>query len=338
MNPRARLVLRGTVSVALLVAVATVLDPAAVGARLAGLRLGWVAAALAVTVVQVVLSAWRWRYTAGRLGLHLPLHRAVAEYYLATFLNQVLPGGVGGDVARAWRHASAHEGSGGEAVSAVVLERVSGQVIMTGVAVLSGLVLVSAGLTRLPTPGAAGGLVLTVAVAAGVLAAPPMARRLGRLPVLGQALAHARTALLGRALPVQLLTSLLVVGSYLAVFVLGARSLGVETPTTALLPLVAPVLVTMLVPVTVAGWGLREGAAAALWATAGLSPADGVAISVAYGLLVLVSSLPGAGLLALIPLGRRRSGDPGRRPGPAPAGRGAPGAGAPRRGGRSAEG
>ena len=337
MNPRVRLVLRGTVSVALLVAVATVLDPAAVGARLAGLRPGWVAAALAVTVVQVVLSAWRWRYTAGRLGLHLPLRRAVAEYYLATFLNQVLPGGVGGDIARAWRHAS-HEGSGGEAVSAVVLERVSGQVVMTGVAVLSGLVLVSAGLARLPTPGAAGVLVLTVAVAAGVLAAPPMARRLGRLPVLGQALAHARTALLGRALPVQLLTSLVVVGSYLAVFVLGARSLGVETPTAALLPLVAPVLVTMLVPVTVAGWGLREGAAAALWATAGLTPADGVAISVAYGLLVLVSSLPGAVLLALIPLARRRSGDPGRRPGPAPAGRGAPGAGAPRRGGRSAEG
>jgi hypothetical protein len=51
---------------------------------------------------------------------------------------------------------------------------------------------------------------------------------------------------------------------------------------------------TMLIPVTVAGWGLRESAAAALWGAVGLTAADGVIVSVAYGLLVLVGSLPGA--------------------------------------------
>ena len=60
------------------------------------------------------------------------------------------------------------------------------------------------------------------------------------------------------------------------------------------LPLVAPVLMTMLIPVTVAGWGLREGTAAVLWGVVGLTAADGVLVSVAYGLLVLFGSLPGA--------------------------------------------
>ena len=77
---------------------------------------------------------------------------------------------------------------------------------------------------------------------------------------------------------------------------------------TALLPLVAPVLVTMLLPVTVAGWGLREGAAAALWHAVGLTAADGVAISVAYGLLVLVSSLPGLLFLGFTPPGPGNAG------------------------------
>ena len=60
------------------------------------------------------------------------------------------------------------------------------------------------------------------------------------------------------------------------------------------MPLVAPVLMSMLVPVTVAGWGLREGVAAMLWGAVGLTAADGVLVSIAYGLLVLAGSLPGA--------------------------------------------
>jgi len=342
MSPRVRLALRGVVSAGLLVALALLLDPGAVASRLALLRPGWVAMALGVTVLQVVASAWRWRYTAGRLGLDLPLGRAVREYYLATFLNQVVPGGVGGDVTRAWRHASRDGVSGGgrAAVSAVVLERLSGQVVMITVAGLSGLALVVAAPGPLPAPGAAGLVVLAAGLAVGLLVLPVLLRRLLRLPVLRAIALDARTALLGPALPVQLATSVAVVGSYLAVFVLAARSVGVETSTWALLPLVGPVLVTMLVPLTVAGWGLREGAAAALWSSAGLSASDGVAISVAYGLLVLASSVPGAVLLALIPLGRGRgdSGDPGRTGGPPPVGSGAPGPATHPGGGGSPEG
>src|SRR6056297_116816 len=85
--------------------------------------------ALALTVFQVALSAWRWRYTVERLGLALSYPVAIREYYLATFLNQVLPGGVFGDVNRAWRHGS----SAGERLSAihgVAIERLSGQLVL----------------------------------------------------------------------------------------------------------------------------------------------------------------------------------------------------------------
>jgi hypothetical protein len=106
----------------------------------------------------------------------------------------------------------------------------------------------------------------------------------------------------------QLASAVLVVASYIAVFLIAMRAMGIETPLLTTLPLVAPVLMTMLIPVTIAGWGIREAAAAALWGLAGLTREDGAAISVAYGLLVLVSSVPG-----LVVLIRVLIGDRGRR-------------------------
>jgi len=293
-----RLLLRFAVTLVLLSVLAVVLDLREVVERISHLRPGWVVAALGVTVLQVMASGWRWRFTASRLAVDLPLRRAVSEYYLATFLNQVLPGGVLGDVSRAWRHARS-EDTVLPSVHAVILERLSGLIVMASVAVVSGLFLVRT-------------VSLAAVILIGVIVGAAYAvRRVTHFPAAEQFTKDARTALLeGPALPIQLVTSGLVVASYLLVFLMAARSVGVDTSATLLLMLAGPVLMTMLVPVTVAGWGLREGAAAALWSVLGMTPLDGVAISVAYGLLVLISSLPGA-VVVLTTLWSDR--DPGRR-------------------------
>jgi hypothetical protein len=127
---------------------------------------------------------------------------------------------------------------------------------------------------------------------------PPATRRRDGSGVAGALRLDIRRALLSLpALPVQLATSLLVVASYVAVYLLGAAALDIATPAAVLLPLVAPVLLAMLLPLTLAGWGAREGAAALIWTAAGLPASEGVAISITYGLLVLVSSLPGLPIL-----------------------------------------
>jgi uncharacterized membrane protein YbhN (UPF0104 family) len=248
-----------------------------------------VALALALSVVQMLVLAWRWRVTAARLGLELPMRDATAEYYLGVFINQVLPGGILGDVSRAWRHARAATHTG-PAVRAVILERASAQAVMVLVAIVSVLLL----------PSGMGGSTLqriTLAAAAAVIGGATL-MALGRLPpsdsMAGRLRSDVHRALLSAdVVTLQALSAFVVVGSYVAVFLVAARAIGVSTPTTSLLPLVAPVLMTMLIPVTVAGWGVREAAAAALWGLAGLSPEEGAAVSVTYGLLVLVASTPG---------------------------------------------
>ena len=290
-----RWVARLCVSFGLLIALAKWLEVSEIADRLAQMQPSWIGLALALSVAQVAASAWRWRFTAGRLGIELPFSIAVREYYLAMFLNQVIPGGVVGDVSRAWRHARAQAllgSASGPAVRAVILERASGQVVMAMVALLS--------VASLPL-----GLGVTwwwgmLAVGAVVSGFWYWVRDLNDTSLVGRFWRDARLALFaGLAFPLQFASSVLVVATCLITYVLAARAIGVETPLLVLAPLVAPVLLTMLIPVTVGGWGLREGAAALLWGVAGLAAVDGVSISVAYGILVLLSTLPGGLVLAL---------------------------------------
>lgn len=281
------------VSIVLLIVLARWLEVGEIAERLIRMQSSWVGVALALSVVQVAASAWRWRFTAGRLGIELPFSIAVREYYLAMFLNQMIPGGVIGDVSRAWRHARAQStvrSASGPAVRAVIIERASGQVVMAAVAMLS--------VVSLPL-----GLGVTWWWAALVVGAVVSGcwfwiRDVSEASLVGRFWRDARRALFaGPAFPLQFASSVLVVATYLLTYLIAARAIGVETPLVVLAPLVAPVLLTMLVPVTVAGWGVREGAAAALWGVVGLTSVDGVAISIAYGLLVLLSTLPGGVVL-----------------------------------------
>ncbi len=319
--PRAHLWLRLLASLALLGVLALWLDTSAIIAEIRGLSLYWVVLGLTLTLPQVAISAWRWRLTARLLDIRLPWRAALGDYYLATFLNQVLPGGVMGDAARAWRHARA-SGQRAAALRAVIIERTSGQLVlavMAGATLLAPIwhqpldafsnSLLNSGADQPLSAGAwLGGafllsaLVLFLAVGLLLKRTPhkPMrpfkTRDKGRFFRLFNGLGHDlhRTLLSPRAWPRQLSGSTLVVCSYVAVFVCAARAIGSELPLATLLALIPPILLAMSIPLSVAGWGLREGAAALIWAGVGLAPAQGVAISVAYGVLVLVSSLPGA--------------------------------------------
>jgi len=261
----------------------------------------WVALpAFALSAVQIVISSWRWRYTGKRLGLSIGLGDAVQEYYLATFVNQVLPGGVLGDVNRALRH-GARVGKRQKAAHAVAIERLSGQLVLALVVGLGLIALWQANVLTLSLAGSSAAIgwlpiVLLLAVAGGLLVLRLYSARFkAYLVALGD---DARQALFSwPALPLQLTSSLLIVASYLAVFLLLAVAVDYVNSAAAaavLMALCTVLLLSMVIPLTVAGWGIREGAAALLWPLAGLPAEQGVALSVGYGALMFIGSCPGA--------------------------------------------
>ncbi|MFC5141932.1 lysylphosphatidylglycerol synthase transmembrane domain-containing protein [Actinomycetospora rhizophila] len=261
-----------------------------------------VVAALALGALTTVAGAARWCVVARGVGLTLSLRDATADAYRATLLNSLLPAGVLGDVHRAVRH---HRPGDGRGARAVVIERVAGQVVVVAVGVAV-LVASPALLHSLVGPGlgVVAGVLAVVVAGAGVWIAT--ARRAARVRVaLLAALGDVREGLgRVRTAPLVLLCSLVALAGLLALFVLAARVAGVTAPLGQLLPLVTVALLAMSVPLTVGGWGPREAAAAVAFAAVGLDPGQGLATSVVYGVLALISCLPGAVVLLADALGR----------------------------------
>ena len=253
-------------------------------------------AGAAIALVTTVCAAWRWRLVAHRLGVDLTLRGAVAACYRAQFLNVTLPGGVLGDVGRGVRHGR-DAGDVGRGLRSVAWERAAGQVVLVTLTAAAVLLARPFDLALPEVPllavlGVLGVLVVGLAVLAGSRRARTAPARVGRVVASDLRALATAPASIG-----VVLASVVVLAGHLATFVLAARTVGVRTPTTTLLPLALVVLLVSAVPLNLAGWGPREGAAAWVFGAAGLGVAEGLTTAVAFGMIAFVATLPGAVLL-----------------------------------------
>jgi uncharacterized membrane protein YbhN (UPF0104 family) len=278
-----------------------------------------VVAAVTLTALTTVCSAWRWRVVARALGVDIGLPGAAGAYYRSLFLNSVLPGGVLGDVHRAVTHGR-RAGDVVRGLRAVAWERLWGQVIQAVVTVVVLLTLPSPVRPALPyvLAGVAG-----VAGCAALVVRRAARRGRPRLARAARAVsADLRRGLLARDVWPQLtLASVLVVAGHTATFVIAARVAGCTAPLGELVALLMVVQTAVVIPLSIGGWGLREGAAAWAFAAAGLGAATGVTVATLYAVLMLAAVAPGAGLLLGDAVRRRRGpGHPreSRHPDPAP--------------------
>jgi hypothetical protein len=203
---------------------------------------------------------------------------------------------------------------------AVAWERLCGQVIQAVVTAVVLLTLPSPVRPALPyvLAGVAG-----IAGCAALVVRGAARRGRSRLTRAARAVsADLRHGLLAPGVWPQLtLASVLVVAGHTVTFVIAARVAGSTAPLGELVALLMVVQTVMVIPLSIGGWGLREGAAAWAFGAAGLGAATGVTVATLYAVLMLAAVGPGAGLLLGDAVRRRR--DPGqlvesRRPDPAP--------------------
>lgn len=259
-------------------------DPFIDGVR--HLDAGALVLALGITALTTACCARRWSLLAEGLDVAVPLGAAYRACYRAQLLNATLPGGILGDVHRGVRHGR-DSGALGRGLRSVVWDRVSGQVVQAALVVIA--------LPFLPDPLRAWGLGLVVAVVAVAFLARSWLREQLR-------------SLVGTAglWPQVVLLSAVAALGHVVVFVVAARTAGVDLATYELVPLGLAVLLASAIPLSFAGWGPREGAAAWVFGAAGLGVAAGVEVAVVYGVMSLVATLPG--LLALRPARAPRGG------------------------------
>lgn len=257
----------------------------------------WFLVSLGVASLQMVIGVLRWKVVLNALGSALPWMTALRFMYIGSFFNQALPSSVGGDAVRGFL-AYKDGMSVRNAVNGVLIDRVVTVLALVALAA----VMVPIGASKLEEADWIGPVVWFVTAAA--VGGTALLMVLDRLPerfthlrvVQGMtALAHdIRSVLLKfpdnfASLSVSVLGH---VNLSAVVFVL-AIGLGIELSIIDCLLLFPPVLLFQTIPISVAGWGLRESAMVALFSLIGISDDSILVLSILYGLIMILISLPG---------------------------------------------
>lgn len=250
--------------------------------------------------LQTVLAAFRWRLTASQLGLAISAKTALGEYYLSQIANQSLPGGVLGDAGRVVR--SSRQAGWVISAKAVFIEKMTGQVMLFVLFFITlSLGLISP--TNFSFPSwllNTSLLVLAITILLILLVAGFISVKKSKLAsMLSDFSGDVYKSLLAKNVRWPQL-GLTLGGSIFNIFgfIFAAWAIGAEITVGIAFILVPIILLAMLIPLTIGGWGIREATAATLFPIAGASQSEGLASSVAFGLLFLLVSLPGV-LVAL---------------------------------------
>lgn len=271
-----------------------------------------------VTLLEVLgISLGCWVIAAARLWCLLPEYRyrdLLHVTFIARFYATVLPGQIAGDVVKAYRLGRQSEQIG-HAEAATVLDRVLG---LFALFVLSAITMLRA--SQLPLAlrlfFMMGALAL---LACGVVAGS----RLFRHGIVERFLAHREGRIatfvreFGIALheylrkPIALIAALLIAVSFhigcILMQVLLGGALGIKLQWPDWTVVYAGVSLLMLLPISVAGLGLREGGYVGLLALFGYKASAALSLSFAIFGASLIAALVGGGLELAGAIGRARS-------------------------------
>lgn len=259
----------------------------------------YLATALLLLLLGLVLIAVRWRLLANWLGLGVPLRLAVRAVFLGFFGSQILPSTLGADLVRGYMLAR-HTAATGRVVASVIADRLVGLFALCLLLALANPVQ-----SQLPPPydrlvapaallasGAALFAFLLACSGVAVGANLRLLRRLRELTTLEGVRLEARP--IAGAVALGLATQALAV---LAAS-LAARAYGVEHSLGVWVAVIPLSLLASAVPVSIGGWGVREGAVILLAAPLGVPSAEALLVSLTIGVLGVIATLPGAFVLA----------------------------------------
>ncbi len=276
------------------------IDLAKSGQHLAAFDVGWGVLALFVAILIFFVAAFRWLIYARALNILLGIGTAFRLYLISQFFGQVLPSGIGGDAIRVWL-LSRRSIAVGTSAASVVLERLTG---LMGLLVLMAILLP---LTFSYVDDTAARLTIIFLLAAGSAAISAIVglsfvprliekwRTVALVSKLADAASDARRVgfMLKPALSVLLLSLSMHLMAICIVFIL-SRGMGMEMTALECLALVPVALLISTLPISLAGWGMREVAMVAALSFAGVENSEALALSILFGLTILVVSLLGA--------------------------------------------
>ena len=287
---------KAAVSTGLLWFLVNLLQKDELGASLERIPLSAVAAASVLLTLQGPILALRWHQVLRVFGTRVPLSQLVGMSFIGLFFNQAMPTSIGGDAIRMWQlHRTGIPAQ--ISITSVLNERLSGLLIL--------LLLVTVGTPSiwlvLDTPESRflwSAIVLLTLFGFTVfllidrlperVAAAFRATKITELSADFKRLLHA-----GRMTASLVLLGLLSWAVAIAAVVILSLGLGITVAPGYYAIIVPMVILMMIVPISIGGWGVREGAFIFLLGHLGVSSAESFLLSVLFGLTLILASLPG---------------------------------------------
>lgn len=260
--------------------------------------------ALILAIAQIFLVAQRWSIIMTSWHPRPSLLVLISFTWEGAFYNLALPSGVGGDAIRMFRCRRAGMPLR-FAVGGVLLDR------YVGVVVLFCLCSVSLVFPQQPLQAVIGKvgillLTLTLPLAALVpLAVDFVPGPWRRWPAVGSVLWLCREArgLFSRARQAALVLTISVLNHVMTIacFICIGVAIGVDAPVWLYILVVPVAMVTAMIPLSLGGWGIREGAMVGLFSLAGVPTTEALTLSVLFGLVLLALGLLGGAIGLLQP-------------------------------------
>ena len=269
-----------------------------IGRALGGADWGLLALSFCLHALGLLISVHRWRILARAQGDDIPFGFLAKSYLIGKFFNTFLPTSFGGDVVRIW-DGSKYSSSIVKSSAIVVVERMTGVIVLFFFALAASLGrLEMAG--KVPFIGAA--LVLgTAGLASAAVFFLPLTGRWLRGGAPDGLLRKARDkALLFREAILSyrrrprpffraMLWAVFLQLNVVVYFILIGKSLDLPIPAFDYFIFIPLVLLVQMLPVTINGLAVREGAYVAIFAYYGLSSSAALSyafIDLAYGLVI----------------------------------------------------
>lgn len=309
-NKKARGVLQVLLSLTLLALLLNQVGLQEVIAVLSRLDLAWYIPAFLLFLLNIVIRAYRWYILLHSLNDRPSFGRLVYLYFVGFFANNFIPTGFGGDVVKVVSLRQQY-GRGTEALSSVVMDRVTGLLGSSLIAIAAMIWNTSKNSAEIDLPG---GLWMAIAaISIGIPAGFILLRwtnpfyfleehfpRVGRIPFYNKFEELAETVkrypwpVLLRALAISIPFTLILVLIQYSI----AQALGVDLPL-SIFPLFVPIIALInLLPFAFNGLGVREGVYLFLFVPVGVAPEEAVAMSLAFYFLRFGAGLVGGVLYA----------------------------------------
>lgn len=251
--------------------------------------------ALFLAFCSTLLAAYRWGRVTKLLALASGFKFYFSSYFKGSFFNQALPGSIGGDAVR-MIDLKEMGYNWSSAFYAVFIDRISG---LMGLLLINALAIIfmpsilpsQISISVLVTcfGGLAGLIFLSILRKITFLEKYKFLNRFIELSVAFRKVYNSQ-----REIFIQVGSSALVnFFSVLCVFAL-ARAVRLEFDVWYYCVLMPPVFLATIIPISLAGWGVREGVMVTLFAYIGADSAKILTVAMLYGVVTIISSLPGA--------------------------------------------